>query len=180
MAKRRRQLARCACVALAAAVLGCGSEVVSPDAAGANPELSLTGGGGGACGNFSKKTNTAYAVFPDWNCGELIQVMTSGSGNSGALRAATSEWNSAFPASTGMPRFIATTQTDQITITGSTASNVTGVWSGTRGGDVNINLAAGTGVGSGSPAAVALHEVGHIMGLGNEWDGKGIIGVSDH
>lgn len=141
--------------------------------------IAFSGSSSGHCGTFNN--TLPDDVYPDWLCDEVIHV-NGGSGNTAALAAATNEWNGAIPPTLGLPRFTSSSQTSQITITGSSASAVNGVWSGTRGGSVNVNLAAASGSGSGNPTSITLHEIGHIMGLGDTWDGGGYrtLGVSDH
>lgn len=135
-------------------------------------------GGGAACGTYNNSPNDVYA---DWPCSAQIQVLTGGTGNVAALTHATAEWNGAFPA-VGMPEFVASSQAQSIGVTGSTGASVNGVWSGTRGGNVSVNLATASGSGSGVPNSIVLHELGHIMGLGNSWDGGAYrtTNVSNH
>ncbi len=109
------------------------NETVAPDPEVTVPSLSLTGGGSGECRTFSP--SLPADVFPVWPCAAEIQVVTTGSGNVAALQGATNLWNASFPVALRMPRFVTTTETRRISITGAgpTISPVTGQWNGTEG-----------------------------------------------
>jgi hypothetical protein len=174
----------CRLVVLSAVLLGAcvSNETVAPEDEVTVPSLSLTGGGSGECRTFSP--SLPPDVSPVWPCAAEIQVVTTGSGNVGALQGATALWNASFPAALRMPRFVDTPETRRISIEGAgpTISPVTGQWKGTRGGIVSISLASASGSGSGVPRAITLHELVNIMALGETWDGAGRYtpGVSRH
>jgi len=164
-------------------------EVRQPGIRQPAPSLNLVSTAAGECGDYSTSVGDVDRVWP---CGTEIQVLTTGGGDVGALQHATGEWNSAFPASTGMPRFTSQARTKQVRATCdptsptcASAASVKGEVIGTPGTSttLSIDLAIGSGSGSGSAEAVSLHELGHVMGMGDTWDASGayrVTNVSDH
>ena len=173
---------------IALAVLACEQgETTGPLAQPLTPSFSIVGPQ--PCGTYNNNLSVLpSAAVRRWGCGDQITYLQHESGgNFGALQTAVGVWNGI--AGTGMPKFVTTSQTRSVSISGSLSSTVKGALADSTPPHTRINLASlppgatdQEKVGSGSPAAVTVHELGHLMGLSNDWDGGGyrVSGVSDH